>query len=69
MESQKSPNSQINPQKRAGGITLPPFRGDKFGDKSLDMTPKAKATKAKINQWDYIIKLKVVTPQRKPSRK
>ena len=33
--------------------------GDKLldtglGDDFLDLTPKAKATKAKINQWDYI---------------
>ena len=25
-----------------------------FGNNFLDLTPKAKATKAKINKWDYI---------------
>ena len=25
-----------------------------LGDDFLDLTPKAKATKAKINKWDYI---------------
>ena len=31
----------------------------------LDLTPKAKATKSKINKWDY--KLKASAEQRKPS--
>ena len=25
-----------------------------LGDHCLDLTPKAKATKAKLNKWDYI---------------
>ena len=36
-----------------------------LGNNVLDMTCKAKATKAKIN-WDYI-KLKASAQQRKPS--
>ena len=34
----------------------------------LDLTPKAKATKAKTNKWGYI-KLKTSAQQRKPSTK
>ena len=39
-----------------------------LGDDFLDLTLKAKATKAKINKWDYI-KLKASTQQRKLSTK
>ena len=35
----------------------------------LDLTPKAKTTKAKIDKWDYIIKPKAFAQQRKPSTK
>ena len=41
------------------------FFGIIFGDDFLDLTPKAKIIKAKINKWDYI-KLKTTTQQRKP---
>ena len=48
-------------------------KGNKFfhiglGDDFLDFTSKAKATKAKINKWEYI-KLKASTQQRKSSTK
>ena len=33
----------------------------------LYLTPKAKATKAKLNKWDYL-KLKAPAEQRKPSK-
>ena len=39
-----------------------------LGDDLLDLTSKAKATKAKINKWVYI-KLKSSAQQRKPSTK
>ena len=39
----------------AGGFltTVPP--GKSLGDDFLNLTSKAKATKAKINKWDYVI--------------
>ena len=39
-----------------------------LGNDFLDLTQKAKATKAKINKWDYI-KLKTSKQQWKPSTK
>ena len=39
-----------------------------LGDDFLDLTPKAKATKAQLSKWDYINK-KDSAQQRKPSTK
>ena len=39
-----------------------------LGNDFLDMTPKAQATKTKINKWDYI-KRKCSAQRRKPSTK
>ena len=39
-----------------------------LGDNVLDLTSKAKASKAEINKWDYI-KLKSFCTARKPSTK
>ena len=38
-----------------------------LGHEILDLTPKAKATKAKIYKWDYF-RLKFSTQQRKSSK-
>ena len=39
-----------------------------LGNDILDLTPKAKTTKAKIDKWDYF-KLKSSSQKRKPSTK